>query len=109
MDIVTAGMHHANLLAGIVFSRNLARVGQPRFLLHRQRVHVGSHEHCFPLAILHHADHAVTLQIWLVVFAEIFGHVATSGFQFLSHDGSGTFLMPGKFWMHVDVFVNREQ
>ena len=93
MSIVTAGMHHGNLLTAVIFSRNFARVGQPGFLLHRQRIHVGAHERCRPLAILHHADNAEAGEAGLVVFADGFGDFAAGGFQILGHNRSRAFFM----------------
>ena len=48
VDVVAAGVHHADLAPGLVASLDLAGVGQPRLLDDRQRVHVGADQHDRP-------------------------------------------------------------
>ena len=61
MHVMAAGVHDVHFVALLVFRHHLARIGQAGFLLHRQRVHVGAHEHDRSVAIFHHADDAVAV------------------------------------------------
>ena len=58
VDVVPAGVHHADLTPGLVACLHLAGVGQPGLLDDRQRVHVGADQHDRPVAVLQDADDA---------------------------------------------------
>ena len=62
VNVVTARVHDVNLFAFVILRHDFARVGQTGFLLDRQRIEIGAHQHGRPGAVLHHADHAVTFQ-----------------------------------------------
>ena len=51
MDVVPAGVHHADLTPGRVACRHLAGVRQPRIFDDRQGVHVGADQHDRPVAV----------------------------------------------------------
>ena len=55
VDVVAAGVHHADLAPGLVARLDLAGVGQPGLLDDRQRVHVGADQHDRPVAVLEDA------------------------------------------------------
>jgi hypothetical protein len=82
MRVVSAGMHHVHIFAFIILRRDFAGIRQTGFLFHRQRVHVGAHEHRGPGAVFHDSDDAVTFEVWIVVFAEMVGDFAARGAQF---------------------------
>ena len=46
VNVVTAGVHHADTLAGIILGGQVAGVGKSRFLFERQRVEFGAPGHC---------------------------------------------------------------
>ena len=56
VDVVPAGMHDRNGLAGLGLRRRGARVGKARFLGHGQGVHVGPEKQSRALAVAHHGD-----------------------------------------------------
>ena len=58
VDVVAAGVHHADVAPGLVASLDLARVGKTGLLDDRQRVHVGANQHHRALAVLEDADDA---------------------------------------------------
>ena len=62
VNVVTARVHDVHLFALVILRHDFARVGQTGFLLDRQRIEIGAHQHGRPGAVLHHADHAVTFQ-----------------------------------------------
>ena len=95
MHVVPARVHHMHIFAFIIFGDGLAGVRQTSFFFHWQRVHVGADKHGRPVAILHHADDAVTFEVGVFVFAEMFGDLATGRAQFLRDDRRGAFLVPG--------------
>ena len=69
MCIVPAGVHHVHILAFIVFRDGLAAVRQASVFCHRQCIHIRSHKHSWPVAILHDAHHAVTFEFGVLIFA----------------------------------------
>ena len=77
MRVMSASVHDMNLSTLVIFRRDLAGVGQAGFFFHRQRIHVGTHQHGWPIAILHDANHSVTFQVRLVVLAKVLGYIAT--------------------------------
>ena len=56
VDVVAAGVHHADVAPGLVAGLDLARIRQTRFLDDRQRVHVGADQHHRAVAVLEDAD-----------------------------------------------------
>ncbi len=109
VHVVTAGVHDVHFLARVVFRHHLARIGQAGFLLDRQCIHVGAHEHDRAVAILHHADDAVTGQPRLVIFADVIGHLAAGGFEFLRDQLGRALFLGRQLGMAMHVLVNREQ
>jgi len=74
VNIVTARVHHWHFLALNIRHRDFARVRRTGLFLHGQRIHVSAHQHSRPVAVLHHADNAVTFPIWIIVMPEILGN-----------------------------------
>ena len=80
VHVVSAGVHHADFLPGVVRRLHFARVGQPGFFRHRQAIEISANRDDRALAILHHADHAVARRVALLVFADLLGHFAAGSF-----------------------------
>ena len=95
VNIMTAGVHDMDFFAFVIFGDDFARIRQTGFLLHWQCIEIGAHKHGRPVAVLHHADNAVTFQVGVFVFAQIFGDLAAGRVQFLCDDRRGALLMPG--------------
>ena len=93
MHVVSAGVHDVDILAGVVFRRHLARIGQTGFFFDRQRIHVGAHEHDRPVAIFHQARQRRNRQARIVVFANVIGDLAADRFKFLRDHLGGAFLL----------------
>ena len=73
VNVVAAGVHHADLFALVVERRHLARVRYAGLLDDRKSVEVGTDEHRRAVAILHDADDAR--------FSHAFRHLGARGFQ----------------------------
>ena len=72
VNVVTARVHDVDFFALVIFRHDFARVGQAGFLLDRQCIQVGAHEHGRPVAVFHHADDAVTFQARVVDISRSF-------------------------------------
>ena len=69
MNIVSAGLHDPDRLAGQVAGAGLARVGEASFLGDRQAIEIGANQQGGTGAIFKHADDAVA--------AKFFGNLET--------------------------------
>jgi hypothetical protein len=58
VQIVPAGVHHADILAGRVLGAHRAGEGRAGLLFHRERVEFGAHQDRGSAAILHHRHDA---------------------------------------------------
>ncbi len=52
VQVVSAGVHHRNIVSGVIFGVNLTRVRKPGLLFHRQRVQFRSKHHRRARAVL---------------------------------------------------------
>ena len=75
VNVVATGVHHADVLAGVVLRLDRARVGQAGLLFHRQRVKIGAHQNGRTVAVLHHRDHAIAFPIRLRELSHVLGHL----------------------------------
>ena len=87
VDVMAAGVHHADLGAGIVGRANRARVGNAGFLAHRQRIEVGAHQDNATGAVAQHCDEPIA--------ADAGGHFGSELFELGGDAGGGLFLVIG--------------
>ena len=92
VNVVTAGVHHADFLAGVVFRFHFARVRQAGFFINRQRVKLSTNQHSWAGAVFHNGDHAVTGPFGPFIFAEALGDGIAHRAQ-LRREKSGCFLL----------------
>ena len=56
VEVVTAGVHHRDLVSGVVFGVDFARVGKSGVFFHRERIKFSAQQDGWPRAILKDAD-----------------------------------------------------
>ena len=71
VGVVSAHVANRNILAFVIFRHHFARIRQTGLLMHRQRVHIGAHQHSRSIAIFHHANDAVAFKLGLVIDANV--------------------------------------
>ncbi len=91
VDIVPAGVHHRNVLSGIVFRMNFARVRQARFLFNRQCIEFCPQQDRWPRAILQHGNDPRA--------TDVLGHFVSRGAQAGSQFGRSLHFVSGEFGM----------
>ena len=64
VHIVSAGVHDRNIVSCIIFGADLARIGQPGLLFHRQRIQFGAQHHRRPCAILQDGNNARSTHVF---------------------------------------------
>ena len=109
MNVVAAGVHHADFLSGVVFRAHLARVRRAGFFPHRQAVQIGPDHDRRAVAVFHHPDDAIADRVRFLVFADVLGHFAAGGFEFLRHDPGRAFFLGRELGVSVQILVDREQ
>ena len=87
MDIVTAGVHHADFLAQVILRLDLARIRHLVLFFNRQGIDVGAHEHCRAIAVLHDGDDSITGELRSVVFADSLRHRVAERTKLISEEG----------------------
>ena len=71
-----------DILTFIVLGDDLAGVRQTSLFFHWQRIHVRAHQHRWPVAILHHSNHSVSLELGVFVFSDMLCDLAARRAQF---------------------------
>ena len=71
-----------DVLTFVVLGDDLAGVRQTSLFFYRQRIHVRAHKHRRPVAILHHSNHSVSLELGVFVFSDMLGDLAARRAQF---------------------------
>src|SRR4029453_8125276 len=109
MRVMSAGVHYMDVLTVIVFGEDLAGVGQTSLFFYRQRIRVRAHKHCWPVAILHHSHHSVSLVLGVFIFSEMLCDLAACSAQFLRDKCCGSLLISGQFRVTVKILVDPKQ
>src|SRR5260370_6339378 len=95
--VMSAGVHHRDVAAVVIFRANLARVRKSGLLFHGQCVEFGAQHHGWPSAVLHDSHDAGA--------ADMLRHFVTKLTQAIGQSCRGLRLMPGKLGMLMQVQI----
>src|ERR1700730_10588969 len=93
MNVVAASMHHAHLLARVIFCFHFAGVRQTSLFINRESVEFGSHQHGWPGAVLHYRDDAVAGPFGVFVLADALSHSVSESPQLIGEERRRFFLV----------------
>jgi hypothetical protein len=105
VDVVTAGMHDPDFLAGGVGDRDVAGIGEAGFFDDGEGVHVGADEEGWARAVFEDGDDAEGVRA-VGVEADVVGDGVAGVAEILGEDGGGALFVVGEFGMGVEVFVD---
>jgi hypothetical protein len=109
VDIVSAGVHNADVNAGIVFGVNVACVRQPGLLFDGQSIHIGANQDGGTRTIFHYGDDAVTLPLRVGIFPDVLGDVVTEAAEFIGEQCRGFILVMRKLRSGVERLVGGDE
>ena len=99
VQVVSASVHHRNIVPGIILSAHLAGVRKAGLFLHRKRVEFGAQHDCRPGSILENSHDSCA--------AHVFRHVIAQAAKALGQSRCSLSLMPGEFRMLMQIQIQR--
>ena len=104
MNIVTASVHHADVLALGICGAHSRCVIEAGLFLYRQRIHIGANQHARSSAILQNGNHTVGLRA-ILVFAHALRNGVPQLAQFCCEQRRRLFLVVRKLGVAMQMLV----